>query len=1522
MKKASYRFDAASLLLLLLLLFPAFSSARPRHALEEVGIQLQWKHQFEFAGFYAASEKGYYHDAGLKVEIREYAKDADILESVLSGKAEFGTLYSSVIRARMRGKPVMLLANYFKRSPLVFAVKPNILFPNEMKGKKIMGEKHELASSNFDQMFQQFNMTTDDFTIVPQTFTTDRFINGEVDGMTVFLTNEVHLLSKKKISFNIIDPNNYGVPLYDVNLFTAKAYADKKPAVVRAFRDASNKGWSYALDHPGEIIDLILEKYNSQNKSKEHLLFEARETRRIMLPEIYPVGSIDPNRLMKIEELFVSEGVADAIVEPESFIFGMEPRGKDLFTPAEKAFIQAHPTLKVIRSFHHPPFTVHQENRHTGYLVDLLSEVVRLAELQVEYVDGFPNRDAMAAAIQDGSVDLLPNMNSARELPDRVVRTVPVVTTPHAAVGKINAPGIMRTEDMFGKKVAVVKGCARDEHLEKLPRIRKVHVENNKEGFEAVRDGKAEYFLGNLANAGYVLRKTFATDLRIAGALPYTDFPPLTLSFAVNGDRPELVDILNKALAAIPLETLSRLRDKWLVKGLAPSTALNIDLTPEEQVFLSAHPTLRAAFDADWPPVEFSDEDGGMAGISSDYLKRIGQKLGVRIQPAAPGAWKESAGAGKSGEPDFISAISPTDQRREWMDFTNSHLSFPIVVVTREAAPYIGNLDDLAGESVAVIEGRAPYDLLSANHPELSLAPTRGVKEGLMAVADGKAFAYIGSLAAVSHVIGREGLTGLKVAGNTPYNHQISMGVRKGEVVLLNLLQKALAAIPGHERNTIYAKWIGVTFQSKVDYALVWKIIAAALVIVFFILYWNRRLSFMARELKKSEENYRSIFETANDAILIHDIKTGAILNVNKKMLEMFDFTEKEEVIGSFAAALSHGENHVTEKEVAENLAKAVRGEPQLFEWRAKAGSGRTFRTEVNLKRVVIGGEDRVLAIVRDITERKKAEDALRESQAKLLQAQYIARIGDFTWDVSAGGSVGSDGLYELLKYNKRETIDHEKIVADILHPDDLEQMNQWILDNIESGKEFLSPKEHRLICKDGEVLWVQTNGRIEHQDGKATRIFGTCQDITHLKRVESALRTSEQRYRTLIDMASDAIFLYDENDNILDTNRRVHEMLGYTREELSTMTASDLQAPEVRGPEGSVIKSELERGGTPFETMDIRRDGVRIPVEVCTSRVEGGGDWYALSVVRDITERKRTEEELPREKAFSDAAIASLPGIFYVLDEQDRFLRWNRNFETVSGLSGDEISRVRPEELFPPEERAHINKTIREVFDKGWSSMEAGFMSKEGSTTAYLFTGARFEARDAFCLAGMGVDITARKQAERERLKLKKLESVGLLAGGIAHDFNNLLTGLFGNIEMAKMVLPEDHKALELLELAGCSLESATHLTNQLLTFAKGGDPIKETLSIGAVITETARFSLRGSNVKLQSDIAPDLFPVEADKGQLSQVIGNLVINAKQAMPTGGVVTIAAENIETPEGGCVQVTVRESVTQYQCSTN
>lgn len=180
--------------------------------------------------------------------------------------------------------------------------------------------------------------------------------------------------------------------------------------------------------------------------------------------------------------------------------------------------------------------------------------------------------------------------------------------------------------------------------------------------------------------------------------------------------------------------------------------------------------------------------------------------------------------------------------------------------------------------------------------------------------------------------------------------------------------------------------------------------------------------------------------------------------------------------------------------------------------------------------------------------------------------------------------------------------------------------------------------------------------------------------------------------------------------------------------------------------------------------------------------------------------------------------------------------------------------------------------------------------------------------------------DETERLKTEEELFKAKKLESVGLLAGGIAHDFNNILAGLFGNIELAKRKIPEDHPAHSYMQVAHQALERATNLTKQLLTFAKGGEPILEAVSVQQVINDVVQFNLSGSSVKAVINLPDNLWPVKADKGQFGQVFANLTINAKHAMPMGGTLYLSAENVPCEKGDvpaiisgdCIKLMVRD----------
>ncbi len=338
---------------------------------QAISLRLQWKHQFEFAGFYAAKEKGYYSDAGMDVDILEYHNGVNIISEVTSGDVDFGIWGSGIIELGMEGEPLVLLANYFKRSPLALVTQPDIRLPSELAGKTVMISDVDFKNANYTQMFRTFKIDMDSINTVPLTFTMDDFFSGKVDAVSIFLTNEPFLLQKEGVPYNIIDPNNYGLELYDVNLFTSRKLMETDPSLVEAFIDASNRGWEYALENPEEIVDLILNKYNTQNKSREHLLFEARQTLRMVQPRAHPLGSLDLDHIKRIANLFTEVGLS----EPDgsySFVYseGLPEIG---LTAQEKEFVKSHGNVSIAMMPDFTPFSFAEGSDVIGFEHDLLA---------------------------------------------------------------------------------------------------------------------------------------------------------------------------------------------------------------------------------------------------------------------------------------------------------------------------------------------------------------------------------------------------------------------------------------------------------------------------------------------------------------------------------------------------------------------------------------------------------------------------------------------------------------------------------------------------------------------------------------------------------------------------------------------------------------------------------------------------------------------------------------------------------------------------------------------------------------------------------------------------------------------------------------------------------------------------------------------------------------------------------------------------------------------------------------------
>jgi two-component system, cell cycle sensor histidine kinase and response regulator CckA len=305
-----------------------FFSISPSVAAENVTLQLKWKHQFQFAGYYAAIEKGYYKQEDLDVTLIEGKPGENEVDEVISGRANFGVGMADILLARLKGEPVVILANIFQHSPSVFlAIKGSgVASPQDLFGKKIMitpGYK----SAELQAILANEGISIDKVTIIKPSWKLDDLISGKVTAMATYISSAPYFLKKKNIPYIIISPTSYGIDFYGDNLFTSEQEINQHPHRVSAFMKASLKGWQYALNNPEEIVDIILSKYasNRKNLTKEFLVNEASSYQKLILPQFVKIGHMNPGRWKHIADTYVKLGMADKDYSLEGLIYDSTP---------------------------------------------------------------------------------------------------------------------------------------------------------------------------------------------------------------------------------------------------------------------------------------------------------------------------------------------------------------------------------------------------------------------------------------------------------------------------------------------------------------------------------------------------------------------------------------------------------------------------------------------------------------------------------------------------------------------------------------------------------------------------------------------------------------------------------------------------------------------------------------------------------------------------------------------------------------------------------------------------------------------------------------------------------------------------------------------------------------------------------------------------------------------------------------------------------------------------------------------
>jgi PAS domain S-box-containing protein len=720
-----------------------------------------------------------------------------------------------------------------------------------------------------------------------------------------------------------------------------------------------------------------------------------------------------------------------------------------------------------------------------------------------------------------------------------------------------------------------------------------------------------------------------------------------------------------------------------------------------------------------------------------------------------------------------------------------------------------------------------------------------------------------------------------------------------------------------------------------------------------------------AEALANERNQLRTLIDSMPDYIFFKDIESRFVVN-NIAHARVLRVKTPDDVVGKtdfdfFPPELAAGY-------CADEQAVMQSGQPLLNrEERTIDPEGRTqwlLTTKVPLR----DDRGKIIGLVgtsRDITARKQADEALRESEARLAEAQRLAHIGHWSMNLRTHELSWSDEVYRIFGVSPEEFAGTQAAFFSFVHPDDRAAV-QRASDETEYGHKPLDI-DHRIVRADGVVRVVHERGEVIFDEaGQPIRMLGTVQDITDRKRMEEALRESEALFRSQFEFGNIGITVTSPGKVWLRANPRFCEMIGYREEELLDKNWMEISHPDDVAADltqyDRMLAGEIE--AYELDKRFFRKDGSVIHVHLTVScfRNPDRSVQFVIASLQDVTDRKRAEEALQRRLAAEElvAAISTrfinlpsgkigtsiheaLRSVALAADADVCFLDlYDPDQTTITASYGGGGAETVPDWL---KQAGIVGASLAEF---GWAfeqlrhgrvvdvpcvaklpaddPVRAFWLTRgiQSILIVPLFQDDRIigslgfhslhreqswpdEYRSLLKLVGhIVVSALARKRVEDEKdllqaqfLQAQKMEAVGRLTAGVAHDFNNLLTVINGYAEQLQYQLSANdprHAAAQKVADAGWR---AADLTRQLLMFSRKDVAQPQIINVSAAVTQATKLLRRviGEDIQLATVLAPDVWPVRADTTQLEQVIVNLAANARDAMPNGGQLTIEAAN-------------------------
>lgn len=646
--------------------------------------------------------------------------------------------------------------------------------------------------------------------------------------------------------------------------------------------------------------------------------------------------------------------------------------------------------------------------------------------------------------------------------------------------------------------------------------------------------------------------------------------------------------------------------------------------------------------------------------------------------------------------------------------------------------------------------------------------------------------------------------------------------------------------------------------------------------------------------LKESEDKFSKAFRTCPDVMSITDFETGRYLEVNDAFEKVFGYT-RDEIIGHSPVDFGIVQDSDERQQIIETLKSD--GRVRDVEISATNRKGETLILKHSAELIELGGRTCALRVSHDITECKNAMEEMCRCAAETHDLYEHAPCGYHSLD--ANGVFVRINATELswLGYSREEIIGN-KAFADLLTPGS----RQLFFENYPEFKirGTVRDLQFEMVRKDGSIMNILLNATaVRDSEGNFTMSRSTVHDITAHKIRESALRVSEERFAGAFACAAIGMALVAPDGRWLKVNRALCNLTGYSEEELMQGRFQDITHPDDLEKDLELTRQMLT-GEIPHYQLEkryVHKQGynVWILLSVSLVRDDQHNPLYFVSQIQDITERKQASEQI----AGQAELLNKTQDAICVRDVDGKVLFWNKAAERIYGWTADEIVGLRTADLIYGERKLYEETHIA-VLEQGEWSGEVNQVTKDRRLLIVQerLSLVRGDDGKPKSILTITTDVTEQKKIEAQLLRAQRMESIGTLAGGIAHDLNNILAPILMSIEILKSFV-SDPAASNILETINVSAARGADIVRQVLSFARGLDGQRIEIQPKHLFKDIEHLvkDTFPKNIQFQFTASHDAWPILGDPTQLYQVFLNLCVNARDAMPNGGLINVTLEN-------------------------